>query len=294
MNKLKTIALGLMACVGTLGNTATAQKGTTTYQLLYDDPLAYKKLFINLNILCLDLASPTEWRPGIGAEFMLNKRLYFFGEYNRNFLSTAGSTTHKYQNYLEAATIFSFSANVKQTKAKVHAKDAGYKYRWTIKARALKQFGVHAGINSFSTYKKDGDYFAYANTNSIFGGIAIATTRDMLVKLSSHGTLNRSSRSIIYADVMLAPSIKYIDATDYADYKGSASTATPATFPTFTKTPIGARFGYMKYNSWPISTRSGFELGSRPGIGKPLFFTFRLDISLGFMHGKNEKNEANK
>jgi hypothetical protein len=292
MNKKNRLfAFGLVAAVSLGSLSASAQ--SVKYELLYDDPLAFKKLFVNVNLLQIELASPTVWRPGIGAEFTLNRRLYFFGSYDRTIFSFADYATNNNQSQIEAGTIFSFVSNVKEKTAKVHSKSGGYNYRYKLKAKAHSQFGVHGGLNVFNTYKKDGDYYAYANTTSIFGGIAVTTTRDLLVKFPDE-TLSRSSRGIWYLDVMVAPSISYTDATEYTAYEGSASTASPTTFPAFKKMPVGVRMGYMKYKNWPLPMRAGFEFGSRPGIGSGGYFGLRADISIGFMSGKTSQSADKK
>jgi hypothetical protein len=290
--KIRLFACGLLAAVSLNSSSASAQ--SVKYELLYDDPLAFKKLFINFNLIQIEVASPTVWRPGIGAEFMLNKRLYFFGSYDRTLISMAADyATNKTQSQIEAGAIFSFASNVKMANTKVHSKSGGYSYRYKLKTKAHKQFGVHGGLNVFNTYKKSGDYYAYANTTSIFGGIAVTTSRDILVKFPDE-TLSRSSRAIWFLDVMAAPSISYEDATDYAAYEGSASTAAPTLFPSFKKMPVGVRMGYLKYKNWPLPMRAGFEFGSRPGIGNGAYFGLRADLSIGFMHGKTGQTADKK
>ncbi len=261
---------------------------TTNYKLLYDDPLTYKKLFINFNLIELDVINPSNWRAGLGAEFALNQKLLFHADYNFTPIGSVGfnsETINKTGVCFEGGGIFSFSSKIKTGKMKIGFNSQRSRYNMKIQCNIQKQYGLRAGINTFSTPKKHDGYSSYSTAVSIYTGIVIMRTKNPLVDVDGFGAYSRNSRGKLYLDLMFAPVISLKDNTNYDAYPGS-TTITASNFPELTKNHLGIRLGYMKRTNFPIPLYQGFEAGIRPGIGNGAFFLMKLAISVGFLEGK--------
>ena len=269
------------------GMSARAQM--TSYKILYDDPLSYKNLFININFFDVEGDGV---RAGLGGEFTLNRRLYFYGEYGQSYLRMGINSLNDKQMNAEAGGMFSFSSKVKTKNYRLKFREGGSSYKMKIQAQAHKQIGVRGGLNSFTTSDKlGGDYWTRTSTQTIYGGIGFMGTRNPLIDVDGYGTFDRKSRGLFYMDVMFAPVITYKDDTDYQYLEGSASLANPADFPDkVRKDFVGGRIGYMKQANWPLPLRQGLEIGYRPGVGSGMYFTARIAVSLGMKIGKPKSN----
>lgn len=287
MNQKIKMALAVAGVVFT-----AQQAQAQAYEMLHDNPLSYHKLIVNFNLIELDLASPTTYRFGLGGEFNLNQKLYFHSDFNLGVFDFVDGAVKGKQTEFEAGGIYSFASKTKVGKGKFEFNHNHEKYKATLKCNILKQYGVHAGVHSFSTPKKhDGDYVSFTNATSIFAGFSVMRTKSFLVDIDGYGTYDRESRGKFYVDAMFAPVISLADNTDYASYIGSASTATPANFPDLVKNHMGVRVGYMKRNNRPIPIRQGFEAGIRPGVGNGMYFLMKISISVGFIEGKTTPKE---
>lgn len=293
MKNCRKIGILIMFAGFLSGSLVNAQ--STSYKVLFDDPQAYKKLFINFNLIELDVVNPSNWRAGLGAEYTLNQRLLFHADYNFTPLGSIGFNSEAVNvngQAIEAGGIFSFASKVKPGKMKIGFNSNRSRYHMKIECNIHKQYGIRGGVNYFSTPKKHGDYISYSNTASIYAGIVVMRTKNPLVEVDGYGTYSRSSRGKLYLDVMFAPVVDVSDNTNYAAYAGSASTATAATFPKLTKNHIGARLGYMKRSNFPIPLYQGFETGIRPGVGNGFFFLCKIAVSVGFIEGKTKTTTA--
>lgn len=259
----------------------------TGYKITFDDPLAYKNLYVNLHILDMELGMPTAWRVGLGAEYTLNRRMYFYTDFTLTPISFFNDEAIKRnQNYFEAGTMFSFSSVVKEGKFKLKFRESGSEYSMKLDVSIHKQRGIRGGIISFVTPKNEGDYIPLSSSQTIFAGIGFMRSKNPLVTVDGHGTYDRQSRGTFYVDAMFAPVVSVTDNTNYDAYAGSASTATADSFPSMKKNRLGCRLGYMKQQNWPIPVKQGFEVGIRPGVGTTFYFLLRVSISLGFKLGK--------
>ncbi|MES2591100.1 MAG: hypothetical protein V4608_04390 [Bacteroidota bacterium] len=281
----------MLISLASLGLSSTINAQSTTYKILFDDPLAYKKLFINFNLIELDVVNPSNWRVGLGAEYTLNQKFLVHADYNFTPLGSVGfnsETINKAGQCFEAGGIFSFASKIKPGKMKIRFNSQRTRYRMKVTCNIHKQYGIRGGINYFSTPKKHDDFISYSNAPSIYAGIVVMRTKNPLVSVEDYGTYSRNSRGKFYIDVMFAPVINVSDNTNYAAYVGSASTATAATFPDLTKNHIGARLGYMKRSNFPLPLYQGFETGIRPGVGDGFFFLCKIAVSVGFIEGKSK------
>jgi hypothetical protein len=261
--------------------------------LLFDDPLAYKNLFININLCDLDMAKPAAWRPGLGAEFTLNKRLYFYADVGITPIGAIGDiAVKKNQLYIEAGSMFSFSSVVKEKSFKLKFREDKSEYSMKIKCNVLKQRGLRGGVISFSTPKEIDGYSPFSSTQAIFAGIGLMKTRNPLVEVEGYGVYNREKRSNFYIDAIISPAIIVNDNTNYDYFIGSASTANPASFPDYKKIFFGYRMGYMTQSNLTFfNSKQGFEFGSRPGIGMSYYFLIKVAFTIGIHIGPKKVSQ---
>lgn len=288
---MRTRLLVILAC-----SMLAVRSQTTTYREIYDDPLAYKKLFINLRFCNMDLFKPNYFRVGANAEFMLSKRLWFYAEAEKSVLSVDGEDAAIKQGCIsmEGGVVLNFLARV--TKGKIvytwHEQtgiNRKTEYKLKVDGKVLRTMGLHGGMYSFTGNKKVDVYSARYTSAGIYAGIVFGAVR--YKRIDADGIAirhtSKATKGMFYIDAMFSPVVTYKDNSDYSssDVRFRSNPGVVNLDTMVTKNYVGARIGWVKNFRYPVPLQYGFEAGIRPGLTTGYYCMMKFAIGLGFIGG---------
>lgn len=309
MNGLVRILVffGLLA----LSQVAWAQRSSSNYQIsynyLYDDPYAFKKFKLHLDILGMD------WSMGnfpLHAGLQVNihphpriniEALYRGSYYDFRFMEARKNEDKLSDNrllpFMYAEALFEGHVVDKQKRRNLKfnlTQISGYYWQYTeyayIPINYRRFFSLRAGANYYimpvegtsdvplqvegNTTTYQDDYYTMATGMAVFGGISWGRKAKTAVKIRDYGTRRVVQQNQFMVDVMYGiPNIANLEI-------GGAEYALQMAKPR----SLGWRIGWQWNN---MNMHQRFEFGQRPGIHKGHFF---LMYTLGFTIVGREKD----
>ncbi|CAN5441085.1 hypothetical protein BH09BAC1_BH09BAC1_13380 [soil metagenome] len=301
-----TVFLSIMLVASTQRADAQRNSDRISYSYLYDDPYAFKKFKVHLDILGLD------WSMGnfpihAGLQFNINPhpRINIEVLYRASYYDFRFHAARKNENKMSDNTLLPFmygeallewNAVDKEKRRNLKfnlAQLTGYNWQYTeyayIPIAYRRFFSLRAGANYYimpvegtskvplnvegTTTTYQNNYYTMAKGMALFGGISWGRKARTAIKIRDYGIRRVVQQNQFMVDVMYG-------VPDIADLKiGSNEYALNLTKPR----NIGWRIGWQWSN---FNLHQRFEFGQRPSIDKSYFF---MMYTLGFTIVGREK-----
>ena len=300
--------------------TATSSDGEEIeFTIVDDSPDKLNKLYLGVDYAECELGYPTMFllKGVLNAKYFINNQFLLSSRFSYAYLD-ATTTTHTEEEKAETANlgmhpfysadiggIYMFASSQKTKNTNIVLSEGTYGNTRTttilkIPSRRIIYYGARLGYyfqqNSISddiASSADLDNFEtqtslYAvNTHSIYAGICLFNTRNIKVQSDKFGESARSGFTQVFADVLVAPSIrgKFYSEEGVDPFLDQPFIPLKDEIKGFSKTPVGARIGLEKlYYHKSLFQKFGIETGVRPGYSKLVNFYLAFHMGIGFTH----------
>jgi len=300
--------------------TATSSDGEVVeFTIVDDSPDKLNKLYLGLDYAECEIGYPTMFlvKGALNAKYFVNNQFLLSSRFTYAYLDASTSLRtdeEKAENAnlgmrpfhsadIGGIYMFASSQKTKNTNIVLSESSSGNTRTTTIlklPSRRIIYYGArlgyyfqHNSVTGDIASDADLDNFEtqtslYAvNTHSIYAGICLFNTRNIKVQSDKYGESARSGFTQVFADVLVAPSIKgkFYSKAGVDPFLDQPFIPLNDEIKGFSKTPIGARIGLEKlYYHKNIYQKFGIETGVRPGYSKLVNFYLAFHMGVGFTH----------